>query len=259
MKTLNAILTEIPDLVAEVWATRDAPNPAPRADRHIRTPPGSKAPANLDAIDLLRTDPAEAIVIGQGAISSHLLDRLGMCCRMIEEERSDAGLDLPRPGYGDWSGVVGYLTITLSWWTSERGVAEDVEHDVRQVHHALERAARTPQEPRYRCDRCGWALEPQPGGEWMLCTGCHQHVPGVAAVREKLRKAKPMTAAAMEREWSDSLGLRADTINAWARRGWLTEKGRVLIDRKWRPVFEPWDVLQVAQRHAGGDTLAESG
>lgn len=259
IKPLDAVLREIPDLVAEVWATRDAPNPAPRADRHIHTPPGSRAPANLDVIDLLRTDPAETIVIGTGQATSHLLDRLGMCCRLIAEERSLVGLDMPQPGYGQWSGVVGYLIATLSWWTAERGVAEDVEHDIRGVHSALERASRTPQEPRYRCDRCGWALEPQPGGEWMRCTGCHQEAPGAGAIRDKLRRAKPMTAAAMEREWGESLGLRADTIGAWARRGWLAEKGRVLIERKWRPVFEPWDVMQVLQRHAGTDPLAESG
>lgn len=257
MNPITAILADIPGLAADVWLTRDAPNPAPKADRHIRSTPGSRPTANVTVIDLLRTDAHDDLVIADDRpATSHLLDRLGMCVRMVAEEREHAGLDSPDEGYGTWAGVTGYLIATAPWWTTQPGLADDVDWETRKVHQALQQAARVPHEPRYVCDQCGDQAHPQPGGQWMLCESGHQ-IPGAGAVRAKLQASRPMTAVAMEREWGEALGLRAKTIAEWARRGLLAPKGTVLIDRKWRPTFEPWDVMQVLQRHAGTLDMSE--
>lgn len=257
MTDMTTMLAEIPDLAVEVAQTADAPNPAPRADRHIRSTPGSRPTANITVIDLLRTDALDNLVIADHRpATSHLLDRLGMCVRMVAEERAADGLDGPEESYGTWAGVTGYLTATAPWWASVPGLNEDVDWEIRKVHQALQQAARVPREPRYVCDQCGDFAHPQPGGQWMLCESGHQML-GEGAVRAKLQATRPMTAAAMEREWGETLGLRAKTISEWSRRGLLAPSGTVLIDRRWRPTFEPWDVMQVLQRHAGAVDMSE--
>lgn len=267
MKTIPTLLHEIPELAIEVQMTAGigAPNPGLKSAGGGRPAPGSRPPTDLQVIDLLRADPLEDLVIGARdahgnplPAGSHLLDRLGLCVRMVAEERSVAGLSAPEPSYEGFSGRCGYLASTASWWLAERGLSEDISDEVIKIHRALEQADRVVREPTYRCDKCGARAHKQPGDQWMLCESGHQML-GAGAIRDKLRKSKPMTAVAMEREWGDSIGINATTISSWSRRGWLTPVGTVLIDRKWRPTFHPWDVMEVLQRHAGTVDLAESG
>lgn len=249
-RPITDILGELIDLATQVWETWDAPNPAPRSDRTIRGMPGSRPPTNLQALDLLRTDPLDGLTIGHGAADSHLLDRLSMCVRMIAEERTQAGMTTPAERYGDWSSVTDYLLSTASWWQSEPGLADDIDTEIRRVHRALEQAARVPHDPVYRCD-CGGQLAPQPGGMWMECADCRKQVPGLGRIREQLRTAKPMTAEALEREYGESLGVRRDTIRKWASRGLVESIGTVRIRGRDTHLYSPWDVLQITWQNSG--------
>lgn len=268
MKTIPTLLAEIPELAIEVQMTAGigAPNPGLKSAGGGRPAPGSRPPTDLQVIDLLRADPLEDLVIGARdahgnplPAGSHLLDRLGLCVRMVAEERSVAGLSAPEPSYEGFSGRCGYLASTASWWLAERGLSEDISDEVIKIHRALEQADRVVREPTYRCRRCGNRLIPQPGGIWMRCEGCFHQEPGQAAIRDKIRKHKPMTAGAMEREWGDSLGLSAKRISQWKARGLIKPVGEVRINHIPCPIYEPWEVLRVHWRHAGYDDLAESG
>lgn len=235
MRSTLTMLGELPNLAAEVFATWDAPNPAPtKSDTNIRSIPGSRPPTRLDVYDALRTDQKGDL---------HLLHGWAITV----DEVSDGELAPIPETSPTWTGVCRYLTETYDWW-GRHALADDCTKEISAAHGRLRHLARTPAPPRYHCTQCGAAAHPQPGGQWMLCTEGHQ-MPGVGAVRASLRKAKPMTAQAIEREWGDALGLRAKTITEWARRGLVEQHARVCIDRKWRPTYHPWDVIQVMYRH----------
>lgn len=225
MKYITTILTEIPELVIEVSQTLaiGAPNPTPKV-RVRRTVPGSRPPMNLDSIDLLRRDPLDGLVISQGAADSHLLDRLGMCVRMVAEERADAGLTSPDEAYGDWSSVVGYLSETADWWTSQPGLGEDIDHEIRQVHRALERAARVPPSPpRFVCTRlgCGATAHLQDGGRWVLCH--NGHTLDVEAEKGRHLSMQDWTLTEIHSALRTYLGrdVPIETLRTWAKRGHL--------------------------------------
>lgn len=240
-----ARLRELPDLAVECFITWDTPNPAPRADRHVQSVPGSKPPTDLGAWDALRPDEKGSLEV------------IRSWTRLIIEERAEQGLGAPLPASDGWAGCCDYLIAVATFWAGAEWRPE-FEGEVRKVHRQLEVQARVTIDPVYKCDKCEAIARPQPGRMWMLCDNGHE-VRDLGIIRRNLQNAKPMTAEAIEREWGQSLGLRAKTISEWSRRGWLKSRGRVLIDRKWRPFYEPWDVICVQWRHAGAGEYEEAG
>ena len=221
-------LAEIPDLAVEVAQTVGvgAPNPETRVNiRHGK--PSSKPPLDLTAWDLLRPDPLEGVTIGKGAAASHLIDRLGMCVRMVAEERELAGLPQPEPAYGTFAETCGYLAATASWWLDERGLAEDVGHEVGQVHHALARAARVPKPWRHKCRDCDGTViladrnrqEVEPAdAAFGLCLQCDRTYALGASMRALSEVGDPIPLHSI----APMLDVPLRTLHRWAEQGKIT-------------------------------------
>lgn len=221
MKTITTILYEICEHAIEVEQTHNAPNPAPRANIHIRTVPDSRPPTDLTTWDLLRPDPLDGLTIGKGNAPSHLIDRLGMCVRMIAEERAQAGLDAPEPAYGTFAATTGYLASTASWWTAEHGLNVDVDHEVRQVHKTLRQQARVRPEYRPRCRDCEWELSPMDGGSWYRCSGCNRDY----TIDADLKALGQIQSAPLS-EISTIVNVPVKTLHRWVKAGLLTPDDR---------------------------------
>lgn len=255
-KPITAVLAEIPDLVAEVECTAAIGAPNPSVKVQIRRPlPDSRPPTDLAVIDLLRTDPLEGAFIGKPKddghdTTSHLLDRLGICCRLVAEERAEAGLPQPEPGYGTWAGVCRYLTATIDWWTSEPGVSEDVDWEVRQIWKTLRTAARAPRDEPIplRCPviGCGDRAELQPGGQWLLCDSGHRR--DIKAEKMRFLSMQEWTLAQCRHKLVEHLSqsVHAKTMEAWVQRGKLTP---VRHTRKGVAVYS-FAAVMVLARHA---------
>lgn len=242
MRPITHMLAELPNLAAEVFLTWTTPNPAPKADRTIRSVPGSRPPTRLDVWDALRPDQKGDLRLLHG------------WCITIDEVSDGELAPIPEQT-PTWNGVARYLTETWPWWRTHE-LADDCTHEISAVHGRLRTLARTPRTPHYVCSTCGGRAHPQPGGQWMRCDEGHEQS-GIGAIRDQFRRLRPMTSQAMEEHYGDTIGLNAATIASWARRGWLQEAGRVLIRHKWRPTYHPWDVIQVLYRHDTAAAVAE--
>lgn len=261
MKTIPTLLHEIPELAIEVQMTAGIGAPNPTVRPQIRRPqPGSRPPLDLGVIDLMRADPLEDLIIGAGDATSHLVDRLGMCVRMVAEERELAGLSMPEPQFGTFSGTCAYLASTSGWWLSEAGLSEDVSWETRKVWKALRSAANAPEEeePPLKCPvlGCQDRTHLQPGGKWVLCPSGHQR--DVEAEKMHFLGMQEWTLAQSRRKLEEHFAQKVPikTMEAWVRRDKLkpvrhTRNGTAVYS------FSAVMVLAKARRHAQSDDVAD--
>ena len=244
MRTVTDLLTEIPDLAAEVEATLYAPHRDGRAARG-RSVPASRPPVSIPM--LYATLPAgDAEYGGQ----SGLRGTLAMCCRIVIEEMADEGLiDIPDWPADTWAGICDWLTATADWWT-ETAWADDILRDITTVHAELSAYARVQREVSYRCPRCSAPMHLQSGGQWLQCDAGHQE----SARLEASYRRRPMAPA---RELAAEFGVTAKQIYNWRARGELPA-----VDHRGGELWAyPWDVLllanpSIAEAIATRDTLS---
>lgn len=217
MKAIPTLLAEIPELAIEVQKTAGVGAPNPTVRPQIRRPqPGSRPPLDLGVIDLMRADPLEDLIIGAGDATSHLIDRLGMCVRMVAEERELVGLSMPEPQFGTFSGTCAYLASTSGWWLSEAGLSEDVSRETRKVWKALADVAKVREEYHPHCRDCGWRLDSMDGGTWYSCSGCGRDYTLDADI-----KALGQIQTAPLSEVAQVIDVPVKTLHRWVKAGLL--------------------------------------
>lgn len=164
MKSITAMLAEIPELVCQV---DDAPRP--KGTGSARPVPGSRPPLSLAVLHAHMPDG------GREYVGAGLRGQLGMCVRMIIEEDPDSGTpQMPDYPSDTWSGICGWLAQTHDWW-SQQPWADDISHEIRQVWGTLRGLAHITDHPRFRCTRygCRAVAEMQEGGRWVRCASGH--------------------------------------------------------------------------------------
>ena len=225
-----ALLRQIPELALEVEMTRDHPNPDGEQAFTSRPETGSRPPTDLAALHATMPD-GDADYAGRG-----LRGTLGMCVRLVIEEMADSGPTAEVPDYPSdtWSGICGWLASAHPAW-SVMPWADDIVHDIRQVHRDLSNLARVQAEPSYRCRRCGDPMRLQPGGAWLLCDSGHTETADLEK-QWRRRPALPDYLAAAE------LGLTVERIRVWRSRGKI-KPTKVEAGRPW---YLPWDLLLLA-------------
>jgi len=213
MRPITHMLAELPNLAAEVFLTWTTPNPAPKADRTIRSVPGSRPPTRLDVWDALRPDQKGDLRLLHG------------WCITIDEVSDGELAPIPEQT-PTWNGVARYLTETWPWWRTHE-LADDCHHEIRQVHGRLRSRARIPPPPRYRCPRCGDRAHMRDNNSWLSCDSGHT-IDHRAEIARAMATRPPMTVGQIAAE----LGVKRDTIKKWiARRGIepVTVRGRVRL------------------------------
>ncbi|MFW6598133.1 hypothetical protein ACQBAU_16245 [Propionibacteriaceae bacterium Y2011] len=228
----TAQLAELPGLAREVWDTRYAPNPTPRANRLTRTPPGSKPPTRLALVDVYRLDEKGHLATLWGAVDA------------IHKHRGDHGLTEPALPHATWQHAAAWLASTHTWWDGQHNLVGPVTAAIAYVHQILLDLARPPRTGAYPCTRtgCPGTAHPQPGGQWMRCEYGHE-VEGIGAARARLQRRGPMTAQQIESEY----GIKAATVRRWKSDGLITPTGTIRANARGRSadLWNPWDVLQI--------------
>ncbi len=230
---ITTILNRIPDLAAEVWATRDHPNPSGNTG-HTRPVFASKPPTSLAWIDAIGWP-----VVGDQPAHGCLHD-LCDCTRTawtaIRQQPNPADLP-PVAEQPTYTSECAWLARTAPAWQPIRPDGPWIVDTIRKVHHTLAALAREPQPTIYVCPVCGADMREQPGGQWLLCDAGHQQ-PGRNVIIAKYLRAAPMPPAIIESE----LHIPAATLRSWRARGKITPAhidGRIAY-------FLPADVLALA-------------
>lgn len=165
--------------------------------------------------------------------------------RLVAEERAAEGITDLAPGPAT-DALCSWLASRHDWIDAQPW-ADEYRRDVRQLHGHLRQLCRiAAPRPVWRCtvEGCGDVADPQPGGEWMLCRSGHE-LPGLAAMRRDVAREWVTARQATER-----YGIPAGTVRYWRHRGWIEPSGR----RGHRDLWSTWDLLQVRQVLAMGDT-----
>ena len=192
MKDTLDKLAELPELAAEVWETKDAPNPTERPLTH--TPRAFPAPvANLGALDALG-----------------MLARLTLCVRAVYEAMPDHPGDLTDPP--TWASESAWLARHADVWRADPWLCGLVADEVQLIWLALSQEARTPKPARLYCPiaGCRMPLRPRDGGTWWSCEGGHtiDHGPYVERYAKELAAARTVTL----REAASELGVPWRTL-----------------------------------------------
>ena len=239
--SIRDMLARIPDLAAEVWLTRDAPNPGGDSGRHTRTPPTSKPPLSIAAFEALReVDP-------DGTSETPLWD-LTQAVRVAWDEIRDAGLDtdsLPRPAERpSYASEAGWLLKTVDTWelAADLVAINLIDWLVGKCYGELSRLAREPQPLTLRClvYGCGGRISVDDSGRADECENGHP-IDRHEAVR-RARHALPMSLP----EIAVDLGVTDRTLQRWANSGMIHH---VAIDAGLR-LFRFDDVRAVHERQA---------
>ena len=174
-------LAEIPDLAADVEATRNHKNPA--GHHHTRTTtPAPKVPADLETLDCLRTD------------SKGLLHKLQQA---LTEITDTANPDTT------WAGVCEQLRRSHRQWENN----PDTRYAIHTVHTRLRIAARIPAPLQLACPRCNAPIRLQPGGQYYLCDAGHEinHWAEIDRMARLTLYATPITLAQASIEYATPL------------------------------------------------------
>ena len=271
MTTIRQMLTEIPDLAAEAWITKDAPNPATptQASPRLATEviyrerpvvscsnPSDQTPANLAALDVLRV-PSEDDTQGGP------LWGLTQAVRVMWEGLQREGEPTPvRAEVVTWGSECGWMLACLDSWQAICDEVEwaMVESYVRQAWQALRRVVRAPEPPRLTCRvyGCGGRIEVQ-GGEiegvgdpeveslvaWSVAAQCeHGHDTNRAAEERRAAARVPLPIRAL----SERVGVPIPTLHEWKRKGWIRPVGR----EDGAAIFEVDEVQEVIATRASG-------
>lgn len=216
---IRDMLKRIPELAAEVDATRYAPNPSGHVERHPLTFE-SRPPMSIEMFEALRP-------IDPDSETDTPLWHLAQAVKAAWQELYAAGVDMSaypapaaEPSYATESG---WLLLVLDEFLA---VAEPAAIDflagedrhnpgeITACYRELSRLAREPRPVRYRCPDCDDVLRVQPGGEWSLCDSGHQH-PGPRQIASRVWGMAPVPAAVIEA----TLRLPAQTLWQWKKRG----------------------------------------
>ena len=223
-------LNELPGLAAEVYLTKDAPNPVGSPARSGVTP-WPPPPANLDALDCLRVD------------AYGLLYQLTTCVKAVWEE-CRATRDVPAlTNPPTWVGETSWLIETRALWESDEFLCDLVRFTVSEVHRALSQAARVPPPVRLVCTQegCGLPIHSRDHGSYFQCEAGHV-IDHWAEIR-RLGQLLTVTAS----EAAVILGVKASTIRKWRQR----RKIRAAGTRNAMPIYRVEDIRQLAARKIG--------
>ena len=206
------MLAQIPDLAAEVAATRDHPNPSDRTERKQRTIPGPKPPTDLAMLHACMEGEA-------GGLRSELVT----CVQLVVEEMLDAlpTAEVPDWPADTWDAICQWLAGTHHWWVLQPW-SGDVEASVERCWRQLRALTREPKPIELACltEGCHGVIRPiyDDGVDrtWPdLCENGHRvdrH-----AMAERARQAIPMTlgqiAAEVKRPYK--------TVESWVTQGLL--------------------------------------
>ncbi len=219
MTSTRGKLARIPDLAAEVWLTRDAPNPDGRTE-HTKPVWASRPPLSVAVLDALRP-------IDPDGYSVTPLWHLTQAVRLAWDELRDRGVDtrhLPRPAeQPTFASECGWLLETAGEWevSADLVVIEMIDWHVNECHGELTRLAREPKPIELWCqtEGCHGRIRPIPvtyDGHTRLqaemCENGHL-IDRHGAVAAKIPPA-PVELTA--RQAAERLGLNVRTIRRWA-------------------------------------------
>lgn len=174
-------LAEIPDLAADVEATRNHKNPTSH-ENPKHTPPSPAIPADLETLDCLRTD------------SKGLLHKLQTAIQDVNENLTPADT---------WQDVCNQLRALNPQWDNK----PNIRHTIHKVHTQLRLAARIPAPLKLACPRCQNPIRLQPGGQYYLCDAGHEinHWAEIDRMARLVLYATPITLAQAAIEYSTPL------------------------------------------------------
>lgn len=250
MTTIRQMLTEIPDLAAEAWITKDAPNPATPTQTRPRlvaeviyrerpvvscSNPSDQTPANLAVLDVLR-------VPGEDDTQGGPLWGLTQAVRVMWEGLQREGEQTPvRAEAVTWGSECGWMLACLDSWQAICDEVEwaMVESCVRQAWQALRRVVRAPEPPRLTCRvyGCGGRIEVQSGEvegvgnpeveslvAWSVAAQCeHGHDTNRAAEERRHQRSYPRPLPQIATE----SGIPLRTLQDWAKKGKIRPHGAV--------------------------------
>ena len=176
-------LSEIPELMAQLPLML-LPGSAPTDDSsRSNSGPGSRPLVVLQVLDLLderekrdaeptRTD--YAIDRAAGARRQGVLPTLSSWVRLVDSELWDDSEKHDPPA--DSPTVLsecGFLLTHLEW-IDERQWANELHDEMGDIWRNLRGALAIRDAEVFHCPDCRWVVEPQDGGAWYRCSGCHR-------------------------------------------------------------------------------------
>ena len=225
---IRDMLARIPDLAAEVWLTRGAPNPSGEIERHPLTFE-SKPPTSVAVLDALRP-------IDPDGDSITPLWHLCQAVRVAWDEIRASGEDvrnLPAQSeHATYASEAGWLLATMGLW---QAVVDEfawgyIEQEIKDCYGELVRLAREPKPLVMWCqvDGCGGKIKPIPvmhGDREVLhaeyCEFGHQ-----IDRHEAARRAARMADMSLP-EIAVELGVTDRTLRRWAEAGLIRRTRRV--------------------------------
>jgi hypothetical protein len=226
------MLQRLPDIAAEVWLTRNHPNPGGeqvngRSGRNIHI-----VPLDLTAWDALRPDDH-----GQ-------LAQLSACVHLVAKELRDAGQPWPKlTNPPTWVSECGWLIETAGWWQRQAWHGEidhqragEDDHEragmLPAVWKEMTRAARIPAPLNMICPRCRMTVHgkaDQQGGPitHYVCEGGHT-IDHHAEIR-RMGELQEMTSTEIETH----LSLTRRTLRNWKAAGVIVPVGKRNLEDVW--------------------------
>lgn len=197
-------LHQIPDLAAEAWYTRDAPNPGPTHTHTARPKPGSRPNLNTTTYDALRTD------------HKGLLHQLHGCTIRTHQHTNTP--PTPEPA---WAPVCQWLITHQHAWTQHPNLNDHTRATINQTHTTLAGLCRIPNRPNLTCSRlgCGAPTHLKDGNQWLQCD--NGHTLDLAAERNRFLAMQNWTLTETRDAARTWLGhdIPLNTLKTWAKRG----------------------------------------
>ena len=235
MTTTREKLGRIPDLAAEVWLTRDAPNPGGDSGRHVQPTYGSRPPINLAMFDALRPIDPDLATETAGKWLCNAV-RIAWKIMWANGVELDPYPIAQQPTYASESA---WLLATVDLWERWEQVTfhgelelagRTIGDEINNCYNELSRLAREPRPVRMRCPQCSAILRAQPGGEWLFCDSGHAVNGGRKLASEYWNKPAMKTEAIAK-----ELGIQPGTLRQWKNRGKIQPEYSDGKDDWWRP------------------------
>lgn len=233
MRPTLDLLTELPDLVAEVAVTAlvGAPNPGAEGGRGRRGRPDSRPPVDLAAVHACRTDDSSLL--------AELADLRLIICRHTTEFVPDPLEE------STWTAEVSWLIAAAHAWQTQPELNDWIVSEVARIHGDLARLARVPRRRPDTCtvDGCGWPRHLVDNGKRYVCEAGHEN-PGPRDLLAKYRRGRAMTAK--EAHADPSLRVTPAMISRAKAAGRITPARTETQGRHKVDYWLPWDLIGLA-------------